>query len=95
MPIGFFSISIFVTRVFFISIHFISVRSKAKADFLIEAYGCKNIRLELAMLSDEDIVKMKLNLRNRSLSRTKPPQQKFIKAPVPIVEVEVSTTDSN
>lgn len=70
-------------------------RSNSKANFLNEAYNCIPIRVQLEMLTYEDVVRIKKKIKNRSLSRTKPFQQKICNAPEAIVEVEVSRTDSN
>lgn len=67
-----------------------SLRSDSKTNFLCEAYAIKPSEVRMTKLTQEAIIEVKLELQNRSKSRTKRPAHRRV--PIAIVEVEVLTT---
>lgn len=66
-----------------------SLRSDSKTNFLCEAYAIKPSEVRMTKLTQEAIIEVKLELQNRSESKTK--RRAHRRIPVAIVEVEIST----
>lgn len=66
------------------------LRSDTFEEFMRNAYNIKRSQIHLEKLTDEDIVRIKLEIQRRSKSRTK---RRVHRVPNPIIEVVVSSTD--
>lgn len=69
------------------------LRSGTSANFLSEANACKESSVVLKRLTSEEIVAIKIQLEERSKSRTKHRAIEHHAIPVAIKEVVVVTTD--